>query len=195
MATNNKIEQEIEQKMELIHKIVDQLVFKRLNIPYEIDVEYSGYMSKYYFVFNVDVDVDRYLSFTRSHDVNYEKFMDNLHENIISSLRYVNLQSEFGGITFHLDNDDETHSIMYRLNEDLHKKLQKEYNKPFVNMENSGILYNLEQVGDNHLHFTVEFIGDARNPYGATCNELEKIMSEVYNKSKIDLHPIPLVCF
>lgn len=150
----------INEKLRISKKVLDQLVFRKFNIPYDIKMEYSRHHEMWYMVFWVDVDVDRLTNFTSQYDPKYENFMENLNDEIKKSLHYVNLQGMFGGVLYDYYNDDETEEKMNELTQRLYQELENRYNvRPHEAAQNNIYFYYYKPSSDE-LYTRIEFLGD-----------------------------------
>ena len=119
---------EIRERIKTAVKVLESLIFNKMDIPYDIKMEYDRFNNKWYMTFWVDVDVDRFTGFTTKYDPKYEEFMQSLDRRIPTALRYVNLQEMYGGVMYDYYNDDEVESIMNDLTNKLYGELENLYN-------------------------------------------------------------------
>jgi len=195
---------EFRKKMEKAQKVLDQLVFNKFNIPYDIKPEYTRFRDHWIFNLWIDVDVDRYVSFSPSFQQEYQDYVDLLDDRVKNSLRYVNLQNDFGGLFFDYINDDQVDEYMERLNQKLYRELENKYNVRPHEIKNADISYFLYKSGDDMVDIRIEFGGE--NITGkdeetgeeielVSCKEIQDIMFDIYNSEAIDLEYENLVCY
>jgi len=193
----------ITEKISIANKVLEQLVFDKFNISFEIETHYSGYWDKWTIRIMVDVDVDRYCDFTSKYDYAYEKHMDNLERNVENTLAYVDLKGAFDGLIFYYFNDYETEQIFTNLNEKLYTELENKFNVGRSDIENSDIYYYLYKSEIEYVGFRTEFVGNeievkdeqtGKMSTIVTCYELDQMMNKVYEESGIDLHSESFVC-
>jgi len=193
----------ITEKISIANKVLEQLVFDKFNITFEIETHYSGYWDKWVIRIMVDVDVDRYCDFTSKYDYAYEKHMDNLERNVENALAYVDLKGAFDGLLLYYVNDYETEQIFTNLNEKLYTELENKFNVGRSDIENSDIYYYLYKSELEYVYFKTEFVGNeievedeqtGKMSTIVTCYELYQIMNKVYEESGIDLHSESFVC-
>lgn len=193
----------IREKISMANKVLEQLVFDKFNIPFEIDTHYSGHWNELTIRIMVDVDVDRYCNFTSKYDYAYEKHMDNLERNVENALAYVDLKGAFDGLLLYYVNDYETEQIFTNLNEKLYTELENKFNVGRSDIENSDIYYYLYKSELEYVYFRTEFVGNeievedeqtGKMSTIVTCYELDQMMNKVYEESGIDLHSESFVC-
>lgn len=152
--------EDIREKVKISKKVVDQLVFGKYNIPYDIKMEYNRHRDMWYMTFWVDVDVDRLTNFTSQYDPEYENFMENLDKKIPNALRYINIQDMYGGVLYDYYNDDETEEKMNNLTQRLYQELENQYNVRPHEAEQSNIYFYYYKPSSDELYTRIEFLGD-----------------------------------
>lgn len=152
--------EDIREKVKISKKVVDQLVFGKYNIPYDIKMEYSRHRDTWYMTFWVNVDVDRLTNFTSQYDPEYENFMENLDKKIPNALRYINIQDMYGGVLYDYYNDDETEEKMNNLTQRLYQELENQYNVRPHEAEQSNIYFYYYKPSSDELYTRIEFLGD-----------------------------------
>ena len=194
---------EFRKKMKLAQKVLDQLVFSKFNIPYDIKPEYTRFRDRWIFNLWVDVDVDRYVSFTPSFKQEYQDFIDLLDENINSSLRYVNLQNDFGGLFFDYINDDEADEFIGQLNQKLYRELENRYNARPNEIKEADIFYYLYKSGDENADIRLEALGNnimvkdeetGEETQLVSCRDVDNIMFDIFNAEAISIEYESFIC-
>ena len=179
---------EIRERIKTAEKVLESLIFNKMDIPYDIKMEYDRFNNKWYMTFWVDVDVDRFTGFTTKYDPKYEEFMQSLDRRIPTALRYVNLQEMYGGVMYDYYNDDEVESIMNDLTNKLYGDLENLYNVRPHEAEQSDIYYYYYKPSSDELYTRIELLGDSivvkdektgENLELVTCSQLEGLMYDI----------------
>lgn len=157
--------------------ILDNLVFDKFNINYEISKEYQRRTEKWYLTLHIDVDVDRYVSFSPSYQQEYENYMNNIYDRIKNTLRYIDLQDYFGGILFYYVNDDETDAILYEYNQKLYRELENQYNVRPNEIRKADIFYYLYKSEGDQIEMHIELIGNNIEVFDKDTNKIVELVS------------------
>ena len=196
-----ELPKDIREKLPIAKKVLEQLVFGKFNIPFDIKTEYSRYNGSWSISIWVDIDVDRYCDFTTKHDVDYENHINNLDRRVENTLGYVDLRGVYGGLLFDYINDDETDKIYYNLQQKLYAELENKFNAR--RHEVDSIYYYLYKSGDEVVYFRTEFVGDEIQVEDeetgemstlVSCDDLYTTMLDVYNNSGITFDVENFIC-
>jgi len=192
-SEEEKLKQELTDRMPTVIKVLDSLVFGKLDINYSLKVLRNRSTPGYYLDINYDIEVDRMNSSLPVFSQKYVDTMFNMEDRITAALGYVGLQSYFNGAMLNYINDSETERQTTELMDALYVEIQKVYpNVPLDRIEMAELYYYLSK-SKNGQSWVVEVGGgevtdELIDYYYNTlinCNELWDIMSRVYEN-----HPI-----
>jgi len=196
-SEEERLKKKLMDRMPTVIKVLDSLVFNKLDINYELKLQQMmrthGANARFYLELDLDVEVDRLNRSLPVFDQKYEDTMFNMEDRISAALGYVGLQSYYNDARLNYINDSETERQMKELMETLYVEIQKEYpNVPLDRIKESELFYYLNKIADGDPHIRVdvggeEVIEDAKWGYNIliNCKELWRIMSRVYEN-----HPI-----
>ena len=195
ISEEEKLKQELTNRMPTVVKVLDSLVFDKLDINYSLKLLRTGNAPGYYLDINYDIEVDRLNSSLPVYDKAYEDVMYSMSDRISAALVYVGLQSYFSTPLLSYIDDDETYIQRDELQEALYDEIQKEYpNVPLERIKEADLYYYLYKADDDNPYIRVEAGGmevtmepTKTHPYETLidCDELWDIMSKVYEN-----HPI-----
>lgn len=192
--TVNRQENDFKEGLESARKVLDKLVFEKLNIEYDMKTEYNRYKEKWYFNIWLDVDVDRMNPASPTYDSKYDDYLYNLEDKIDIALRYVNQQDKFGGLIYDYYNDDFSENQVDELNRKLFRELENLYNVRPHEIQESDTFYYIYKSESDNPYIRVEGLGTPVEIYDKEtqkskvfygCDSLSDLMFRLYQESDL----------
>lgn len=197
MGDNKEIE-ELQNSAKVLEKVLNSLVFNRVDIKYDIHVVNNKLFP--YVMLQFYIDIDKQFKGSPTYDENYKNVVNEIEHKVNGVLRYAGLSpyDNMKGATiqkYRYINDDYVKEITKNCHDELINILTNEYKIPYHLIQEYSITIQLNDNPDFPTDTTIlaysypltqGFGTDSRlMDNGVDCDKLSEIVDEVFDRFDI----------